>query len=48
MQVNAKTLREKIVELMRQPNLSIKEEYTLKAFFELCRRLQKEGEQRGD
>ena len=42
MQVNAKTLREKIHELMRQPHLSIEEEYTLKAFFELYQRLQEE------
>lgn len=48
MQVNAETLREKIRELMQQPHLSIKEEYMLKAFFELCKRLQKEEEQRGD
>lgn len=45
MQVNAETLQEKIHELMRQPHLSIKEEYTLRAFFELRKRLQKEEEQ---
>ena len=45
MRVNAETLREKIIELSAQPHLSIKEEYTLQAFFELCKRLQKEEEQ---
>lgn len=47
MQVNAETLREKIIELSAQPHLSIKEEYTLQAFFELCKRLQKEEERGG-
>ena len=47
MQVNAKTLREKIIEMSAQPHLSIKEEYTLRAFFELCKRLQKEEERGG-
>ena len=45
MQVNARTLREKIIEMSAQPHLSIKEEYILLAFFELCKRLQKEEEQ---
>lgn len=42
MQVNVETLRAKIIEMSARPHLSLKEEYILQAFFELCKRLQKE------